>query len=57
MALTRSSLRIPWQMRLLTLAMLLAVCAGFNQAPQVPRSAVQLRRSALHVFTKVAHSR
>merc|ERR1719171_858157 len=34
-------------MRLLTLAMLLAVCAGFNQAPQVPRSAVQLRRSAL----------
>merc|ERR1719454_2207962 len=34
-------------MRLLTLATLLAVCAGFNQAPQVPRSAVQLRRSAL----------
>merc|ERR1719443_551504 len=34
-------------MRLLTLAMLCAVCAGFNQAPQVPRSAVQQRRSAL----------
>merc|ERR1719454_74352 len=34
-------------MRLLTLATLLAVCAGFNQAPQVPRSAVQLRRAAL----------
>ena len=34
-------------MQLLLVSMLLAVCAGFNQAPQVPRSAVSLRRAAL----------
>ena len=34
-------------MRLLTLAALLSVCAGFGQAPVTPRSAVSLRRAAL----------
>jgi len=34
-------------MRVLTLAALLSVCAGFGQAPVTPRSAVSLRRAAL----------
>merc|ERR1719502_1687266 len=39
-------------MRVLLLSALLAVCAGFGQAPQLPRSAVSFRGSALVMQTE-----